>query len=248
MLLKRLKKTAQSSSTQYRQGSGEMFDVLAPRYDLLNRMMSLGLDQRWRRQMVKALYKPNRTKRILDVATGTGDVALRLALEFPQCEVVGIDPSEEMLKIARRKSARQGFSNRCSFLKGDILDLPFPDNAFDHSCIAFGIRNVTDRARGLRELARVTHTSGLVSILELGMPRHGIMAALARMHAQTFAPVVGGLFSIKDDYDYLQRSMGTFPQPNQWMHLMEENAIIPVGYQAFGMGIAHLYVGRITQS
>ncbi|MCA9547288.1 MAG: class I SAM-dependent methyltransferase, partial [Myxococcales bacterium] len=133
-------------------GSGQMFDRIARRYDLLNRILSLGLDRSWRRKLVAALPDQGR---LLDVATGTGDVALALAKAYPQVTVTGLDPSVGMLDVGRGKVTARQLDARVELIEGDAQAMPFPDNHFAGACIAFGIRNVPDRARGLAEMARV---------------------------------------------------------------------------------------------
>ena len=147
-------------------GSGAMFDAIAHRYDLLNRVMSLGIDQRWRLRTVRALeLKPG--ARVLDLATGTADVALAIARRHPDAHIVGVDPSERMLEVGRRKVTERGQEQTIELHVGDAQSLPFADASFDAVCIAFGIRNVPDRGRALREMARVTRVGGRVAVLEL---------------------------------------------------------------------------------
>src|SRR5688572_25248039 len=149
-----------------REGSGAMFDGIARRYDLLNRVISLGIDQNWRRQTVAALnLRPG--ARVLDLATGTADLAIMAARKEPGARVVGLDPSQGMLEVGREKVARAGLTERVELVAGDAQSLPFPDGSFDGICMAFGIRNVTDRDRALREMARVTRPAGRIAILEL---------------------------------------------------------------------------------
>lgn len=223
--------------TAPRGGSGEMFDAIAERYDLLNRILSLGMDQSWRRALVESLGpEPDR---ILDVATGTGDVARAIATRYPGAQVVGLDPSGGMLRAGSAK-----FTGRVSAVQGDGQRLPFPDNSFAGASIAFGIRNVPDRALGLREMARVVRPGGAVSILELSEPRGGFMAPFARFHVRQVVPRIGALLSGKREYRYLQTSVAAFPPPEEFKALMEESGLRDVELTRFTFGAAYLYVGR----
>ena len=173
-------------------GSGAMFDPIAARYDPLNRILSLGIDRRWRRLTVQALALPA-AARVLDLATGTADVALEVLRQHPDARVLGLDPSLQMLAIGRRKVRRAGHERSAELLFGDAQDLPYADRSFDGVTIAFGIRNVPDRARALAEMARVTKREGRVAILELMEPRAGFLAPLARTFVRSLVPRVGAL-------------------------------------------------------
>src|SRR5690606_29717358 len=140
-------------------GSGAMFDAIADRYDLVNRVISLGVDQSWRRKTVAAL-ELWQGARVLDLATGTADLAIQVALDTPGATVIGLDPSERMLALGRRKVHDALLTDRVELQQGDAQALPYPDNSFDGVCIAFGIRNVPDRRRALAEMARVTRKGG----------------------------------------------------------------------------------------
>ena len=225
-------------------GSGAMFDAIAERYDLLNRVLSLGIDQRWRRRTVEslALRGPGR---VLDLATGTGDLALAIARRHPDVEVVGVDPSRNMLAIGARKVARAGLEGRVSVREGEAYALPFEDDAFDAATIAFGIRNVPDRARGMRELARVTRPGGRVAVLELGEPRGRVLGALARFHVHHVVPALGALLSGKREYRYLQRSIAAFPPAEEFAALMGAAGLADVSITPLTFGACSLYVGRV---
>ncbi len=181
---------SESTEMTIRGGSGAMFDRIARRYDMLNRIMSLGMDQSWRRRTVKALeLRPG--DRVLDLATGTGDLALRIARRNPEVSVVGVDPSEGMLAVGSGKVARAGLASRIELVVGDAQALPLPDDSVDGACIAFGIRNVPDRAKGLAEMARVVRPGRKVCVLELGEPRRGFFAPFTRFHIRVIVPAPG---------------------------------------------------------
>lgn len=226
-----------------REGSGAMFDRIAERYDLLNRIISLGIDQRWRRLTCAALELPE-AGRALDLATGTADLALLIARTHPSVSVVGVDPSEKMLEKGRHKVAAAGLDGRIELVTGDAQELAFDDASFDATCIAFGIRNVPDRLQGLREMARVTKPTGRVAILELSEPRKGLLGPVARFHVHTVVPWVGGLLSGAREYRYLQRSIAAFPPPETFAAMMDEAGLEVLRVQPLTFGVAHLYVGR----
>lgn len=223
-------------------GSGAMFDRIAQRYDLLNRLLSLGLDRGWRKQTVRALaLRPG--ARVLDLATGTADVAMAIARAYPQCSVVGVDPSLGMLEVGRRKIAEADLGARITLLAGDAQALELPDRSFDGVCIAFGIRNVPDRARALAEMARVTRPGGRVAILELSEPRRGLLAPLARFHIHELVPRLGALLSGSREYRYLQRSIAAFPPPEDFAEMMRAAGMDVLAVTRFSFGVCHLYVG-----
>jgi demethylmenaquinone methyltransferase/2-methoxy-6-polyprenyl-1,4-benzoquinol methylase len=228
-----------------RLGSGAMFDRIAPRYDLLNRLMSMGLDHGWRRHAVRALAIPV-NGRALDVATGTGDVALRLAAAYPTASIVGVDPSAGMLAIGRRKAAAHSGAPRVELLPGECERLPFVDRHFDGAIIAFGIRNVPDRAAGLREMARVTRVGGRVVILELGAPPNGLLAAPARLYVRQVVPRLGAWLSGAREYRYLQESIAAFPSAADFARLMTANGLAVRTVHPFAFGVCTLFVGEVA--
>ena len=222
-------------------GSGEMFDNIAERYDLLNRIISLGIDQSWRKRTVDALGLQE-NNHALDLATGTADLAIMIADRIPGCRVTGVDPSTKMLTVGRRKVEKAGLDNRIELLEGDAEALPFSDNSFDGTTIAFGIRNVPDRLRGLQEMARVTKPGGKIAILELSEPKGGLMAPLARFHVHTFVPWVGSLLSGKKEYRYLQQSIEAFPPAAEFAETMKQAGLSILSMSPLTFGVAHLYV------
>jgi demethylmenaquinone methyltransferase/2-methoxy-6-polyprenyl-1,4-benzoquinol methylase len=221
-----------------------MFDRIAERYDLLNRVISLGIDQSWRERTVRAL-DPRPGYHILDVATGTADLAILLARTESSSEIVGLDPSERMLEIGRRKVHDAALTERVRLVNGSAEALPFEDATFDGVTIAFGIRNVPDRVRGLTEMARVTRPGGHVAILELAEPRSGgWLAPLLRFHVHRVVPFLGGVLSGAPEYRYLQRSIQAFPPPEEFGRLMDAAGLDVVSVTPLTFGVAHLYLGR----
>lgn len=218
-----------------------MFDNIAGRYDLLNRIISLGIDQSWRKKTVESLQL-TAGARCLDLATGTGDLAILIAQKCPEVHVTGVDPSSGMLGVGLRKLGDLGLRDRVQLLSGDAQALAFEDDTFDGTCIAFGIRNVPDRARGLAEMARVTKPGGRVAILELSEPRGGIWGPLARFHVHTVVPWVGSLLSGAKEYRYLQQSIAAFPPPDQFAALMSDAGLDVIDVIPLTFGVAHLFV------
>lgn len=222
-----------------------MFDRIADRYDLLNRLISMGLDQGWRRRLVAALapaFADRTSSKVLDLATGTADVALAVARRFAGVRVVGLDPSEAMLRVGAGKVA--ALAAPVSLVRGDAQRLPFPDDAFDGALISFGIRNVPDRDAALREMARVTRPGGVVAVLELGLPRKGVLAPLARLHTQHVVPRLGGWLSGEEEYRYLAASVAAFPAPEAFLERLEAAGLVDLELRRMGFDAAHLYLGR----
>lgn len=224
-----------------REGSGAMFDGIAARYDLLNRIISLGIDQRWRKKTVAALEIGDQA-RVLDLATGTADLAIMVARTHPTAQLVGLDPSRNMLAVGTRKVNEAELDDRVKLVEGDAESLPFPDHSFDHICMAFGIRNVPDRAKALREMARVTRPGGRIAILELAEPRSGALGAMARFHIHTVVPWVGSMLSGAPEYRYLQRSIAAFPPKEEFAALMTQCGLTVLAAEPLTFGVATLYV------
>jgi demethylmenaquinone methyltransferase/2-methoxy-6-polyprenyl-1,4-benzoquinol methylase len=222
-------------------GSGAMFDRIAPRYDLVNRVLSLGLDQGWRRRTVDALLLGDRP-RVLDVATGTGDLAIEIARRHPGAQVIGVDPSPRMLAIAQTKLVRRGLADRVNLVEGDAMALPFASCELDAATIAFGIRNVIDRDLALRELARVVRPGGRIAVLELGEPRRGWLGAAARFHAHVLVPKIGGLLSGAREYAYLQTSVAAFPPASEFADQMRRAGLDVIAVEPMTFGVCTLYV------
>ncbi len=226
-------------------GSGEMFDAIAERYDRLNRVLSLGIDRSWRRKAVAALNLAQGAEAsVLDLATGTADLALEILRRHPGCRVTGLDPSTGMLAIGRRKAREAGSSDRLILQEGNAEDLPYEDESFDGTTIAFGIRNVPNRPRALAEMARVTRPGGRIVILELSEPRRSLIAPFARFHVRTLVPWVGAILSGSREYRYLQRSIAAFPSPEKFGAMMGDAGLNLLQAQALTFGVCHLYVAE----
>ena len=233
---------ATNVSATPRDGSGAMFDRIAGRYDLLNRVISLGVDKRWRRRTVAAL-EVEAGSRVVDVATGTADLAIAVA-QATGAHVVGVDPSVAMLEIAQSKLQGLGIANSIQLLPGVAEQLPFEDRSFDAACMALGIRNVPDRPQALRELWRVLKPGGRLGILELSEPRRGILAPLARFHVHTVVPWIGSTLSGAHEYRYLQRSIAAFPAPQDFAAMLTEAGFEAASPVPLTLGVVHLYVAH----
>ena len=220
----------------------EMFASIASRYDAANEVLSLGVHRSWRRAAVQ-LSGARSGQRVLDCATGTGDLALAFKRAVgPAGEVVATDFCEEMLASARPKGRRAGLDVR--FEVADALALPFPDRSFDVASIAFGIRNVDDPVRCLREMARVVKRSGRVVVLEFGQP-HGPFGALFRVYSRRVMPAVGALLTgNREAYEYLPRTAAAFPAGERFLALMDDaGAFSERTATPLLAGTAYVYVG-----
>jgi demethylmenaquinone methyltransferase/2-methoxy-6-polyprenyl-1,4-benzoquinol methylase len=208
----------------------EMFDRIAPVYDVMNRAMSLGLDVRWRRMTARAVVRPG--ERVLDVCCGTGDLAV--ADSEAGGDVTGLDFSEQMLARARRKS------DAIAWIRGDATDLPFPDAAFDAVTVGFGIRNLDDMESGLRELARVLRPGGRLGCLEITRPR-GALRPFFRLWFDGLVPLAGRVLPGGSAYTYLPASVRRFPGPDDLAGAMERAGFSAIRWKLLGGGIVALH-------
>ena len=229
-------------ATSPRPGSGAMFDRIAGRYDFLNRVISLGLDRRWRRLAARVVAADG--SRVLDLATGTGDVALEIARQAPGARVVGLDPSSRMLEQAEDKVRDACWTDRVELLPGRAETLPFDDDSFDGAIVAWGIRNVADRPAALQEMARVVRPDGRVVILEGTEPRSHLLAFPARFYMHHLVPRLGAWLSRAKEYRYLQTSIAAFPPPAEFASLMAANGLEVLEVRPLTFGVCCLFVAR----
>jgi demethylmenaquinone methyltransferase/2-methoxy-6-polyprenyl-1,4-benzoquinol methylase len=222
-------------------GSGAMFDAIAERYDLLNRINSLGMDRRWRRKTVEAL-ELSAGHRLLDIATGTADLLLEVARRHPDVGLVGLDPSEKMISIGRAKLESAGA--RAEVIAGDAQRMPFDDESFDRASICFGIRNVPDRELALSEMHRVLKPGGRLAVLELSEPKGGPLSFFARIHVAHVVPRVGAALSRGDEYEYLRRSIAAFPRPEIFAETIRAAGFARVTVRSFAFGACVLFVAE----
>jgi demethylmenaquinone methyltransferase/2-methoxy-6-polyprenyl-1,4-benzoquinol methylase len=222
-----------------------MFAAIAPRYDLLNHLLSLNIDRSWRRRTTR-LVPPVGDDPILDMCTGTGDLALAYhRAANGTVPIVAADFCHPMLVRGVAKTARLNAADCVRFLEADAQRLPFPDDTFQITCVAFGLRNVTDTDRGLAEMARVTKPGGRVAVLEFSKPRHWLFGRAYRFYFQHLLPRVGQWFSRSPDdaYNYLPASVLEFPDYDALLAKMREHGLTETRYYPFTFGIATLYVG-----
>lgn len=211
-------------------GKGTMFDAIAVRYDMINRVLAMGMDVGWRQRMVQKIQESVsllEQPQILDVATGTADVALLLARAIPSAKVTGVDPSSNMLHVGRQKVVQQGLSKSIDLQVHDAQDFSssFTDATFDAATMSFGIRNVPDRATALCQIHKVLKPGARFCILEFSEPDEttGIMGAGARVFIRYVVPLLGGILSGKPrEYWHLQNSIKEFPSPKEFGKLLQE--------------------------
>jgi demethylmenaquinone methyltransferase/2-methoxy-6-polyprenyl-1,4-benzoquinol methylase len=209
-----------------------MFDRIAPVYDVMNHVMTAGLDRRWRKLAVSEVVWPG--DRVLDACCGTGDLAVEA--ERRGGRVVGLDFSEKMLERARAKSGA------IEWVQGDALALPFGDGEFDAATVGFGVRNLADLEGGLRELARILYPSGKLAVLEITRPR-GILRPFFRLWFDVLVPLLGRVLPGGEAYTYLPASVRRFPGPDDLSALFERAGFEGVRYRLLGGGIVALHVG-----
>ena len=212
-----------------------MFDRIAPVYDAMNRVMTVGLDQRWRRATVRETVRPG--DYVLDACCGTGDLALA-ARRARAADVIGLDFSEQMLARARRKAPD------LEWVQGDVLALPFEGAHFDSVVVGFGVRNVSDLEAGLKELRRVLRPGGRLGILEITTPR-GWLAPFYRLWFDRIVPLLGRVLPGGDAYTYLPASVRRFPPPEELAELLGTCGFESVRFKLFAGGIVALHVGEV---
>lgn len=222
----------------------EMFDRIAPTYDMLNHTLSLNIDRLWRRRVVR-LVRRFAPRRILDVATGTGDLAIAMARRIRGTQVLGVDLSEGMLDIARRKVAEAGLDGRVVLDTGDAERLFVSDSAVDVATVAFGVRNFGDLDAGLRDIARTLREGGRIVILEFSTPRNPLARAFYGFWNRRVLPRVGGMVSRdRKAYEYLPESIGEFPAPERFLEMMSRAGFRNCKARSQSFGLAHIYVGE----
>ena len=222
----------------------EMFDSIAPAYDVMNRMMTLGIDRTWRRKAVDMVgeYKP---RRILDVATGTGDLAFLIDERLHPESLTGIDLSEGMLAVAREKARQRDVDNRVTFAVEDCLALSMPNNSFDAITVAYGVRNFENLQQGFAEMYRVLSPGGVLCVIELSTPEHFPMRQLYKLYTYTIIPLVGRIVSRdKQAYTYLPRSVAAVAQGEEMLDIFRAVGFKNCRLRRLTFGACTIYMGE----
>ena len=233
--------------TSKREQVAEMFDSISPKYDLLNHVLSGGIDILWRKRAIRELKKamaPETPKRILDIATGTGDFALE-ALALKPEKIVGVDISEGMLAIGREKMKQRGVDTIIELRTGDSERLPFKDNEFDAAIVSFGVRNFENLLNGLTDMHRVLRPGGVCVVLEFSNPRQFPFKQLYGFYSRTILPLIGRVVS-KDAsaYTYLPESVQAFPDGSDFLRIYETAGFTTTQWIPLTFGVASIYVGH----
>jgi len=222
----------------------EIFSTITGKYDFLNHLLSLRRDVAWRRFAIKKMLLPE-TGSFLDVACGTGDLSIGAALKYPQIRVTGIDFVPEMIEVGKRKVEKQGLSGRITLLHGDALSLPVPDDAFDVTGMAFGIRNIPDKKKALEEMLRATIPGGQIMILEMTFVQNRFFKFIYYVYLNYLLPLFAKIFSTNPAAShYLADSIMNFPSPDAFARLMEEAGMAEVEKYPLTFGITWLHFGK----
>lgn len=222
---------------------GKMFDRIANSYDFLNHFLSLGIDIYWRVRAIELLRKSN-PKKILDVATGTADLGIAAVKLNPQ-KIIGIDISEKMLEIGKKKIHKLGLDHKIELILGDCENLPFKDNYFDAITVGFGVRNFENLKKGLSEMYRVLDKNGTVVILEFSKPKKFPLNYIFNFYFKNILPIVGKIISKdKEAYAYLPESVQKFPDGKDFLNIMKEVGFSNLKQIPLTFGIVSVYIGK----
>ncbi|MDB5252924.1 MAG: ubiE [Flaviaesturariibacter sp.] len=233
-----------SSSTDKTSQVSEMFDTIAGRYDFMNRFLSLGIDRTWRKKAIR-LFRDDRPQHMLDVATGTADMALRAAKELSPQKIVGIDISPKMLEIGRRKVEAAGLGTKIELLSGDSQTINFADGTFDAVMVAFGVRNFERLEKGLREILRVMKPGAQLVVLEFSRPRTPGVRQFYNLYMARIAPQLARWFNQnKRAYQYLNESANAFPDRQDFVDILNNAGYQKTSFKSLSLGICCIYVGR----
>lgn len=222
----------------------DMFNDIAPKYDFLNHLLSMGVDKGWRKKVVKRVTNDKPAK-LLDLATGTCDLAIAIAKKNPNCKITGGDLSPKMLEVGRKKCEAKGLDKQIELRECSALDLPFEDNSFDVITVAFGVRNFEDLKRGLSEMLRVVKKGGNIYILEFSKPKSTIISAPYLFYFKNILPMIGKAVSKSANaYTYLPDSVISFPCGEEFTEIMKEVGFSSYGFKPLSFGIATIYYGK----
>jgi len=227
-----------------KQQVSEMFDEIAPRYDFMNRFLSVGIDVGWRIKAIRQFKKEN-PQHLLDVATGTADMAIRACKMLSVQQVTGIDISENMLSYGRQKIEKEGLADRINLQKGDSEQIQFADHTFDGVMVAFGVRNFQNLEKGLSEIFRVMKPGAKLVVLEFSQPRIPGVRSLYNFYMSLVAPQVASLFrQNKKAYQYLNESAKAFPDRGRFISILNNIGYTNTSFKPLSLGICCIYIGK----
>jgi demethylmenaquinone methyltransferase / 2-methoxy-6-polyprenyl-1,4-benzoquinol methylase len=232
-----------NSDSSKKQQVADMFDDIAVKYDFLNRLLSAGVDVGWRKKAIRQLQELH-PKKILDVATGTADVAITASAILKPEKIIGIDISDGMLEIGRQKIAKQGLNGIIELLNGDSETINFEDNSFDAVTVAFGVRNFQHLEKGLSEIKRVLKPGGKLVVLEFSQPKMPVVKSIYNLYMKVICPNVGKLFSKnRNAYKYLDASIKKFPEGKNFTQILDNLGYLNTYSKPLSLGICSIYCG-----
>ena len=222
----------------------QMFDNIAPTYDKLNHILSLSIDKMWRRRVVRKVRRM-KPEKIMDLATGTGDLAIKMAKAMPKAKIMGVDLSEKMLAVAAEKVRRKGLDDHIALYQGDAENLDVADGVLDVVTVAFGVRNFGNLEQGLSEIMRSLRSGGHIVVLEFSTPRNWLVRKCYQFYSNHVMKPVGGMVS-KDRkaYDYLPDSIVEFPDRERFLDIMHRTGFVECRRFSQSFGIAQIYIGK----
>jgi demethylmenaquinone methyltransferase/2-methoxy-6-polyprenyl-1,4-benzoquinol methylase len=219
----------------------EMFDNIAPTYDKLNHIFSLSIDKIWRRRVVR-LVRRLKPMHILDLATGTGDLAIKMAKRIPEAHIMGVDLSDNMLAVAAEKIRRRGLDDHIALYQGDAENLELGDSSVDVVTVAFGVRNFENLEGGLKEIHRTLREGGKFVVLELSVPKNRLIRWFYAQYSHRILPGIGAMISKdKQAYVYLPESIDEFPAPERFVEILKGVGFKDVKRRKQSFGVAHIY-------
>lgn len=219
----------------------DMFNNISGNYDGLNRIMTFGIDIQWRKKVV-AIVKESQPKKILDIATGTGDLAIMHSQEIPEAKIIGLDISSGMLEVGKEKIKALGLASNIEMVLGDSENIPYEDNFFDAITVSYGVRNFEDLNKGLQEINRVLKPGGTFVVLETSVPTKFPFKQGYQFHSKVLLPLIGGLFSKdKTAYSYLSESANSFPYGEKFNAILKENNFHNVTDIPVTFGVSTIY-------
>jgi len=222
----------------------KMFDNIAGKYDLLNHVLTMGIDKGWRKNLIN-MMSSQKPKLILDVATGTGDLAILAAETIPDLQVKGLDISQGMLNVGKEKIVKKALQNKVEMIYGDSEDMPFDDNTFDAITVAFGVRNFENLNKGLQEMNRVLKPEGRLYILEFSKPKNKLFRYGFNLYFKYVLPFIGKVTSKdKKAYKYLFESVQAFPAYEEFLKILENAGFKSNNYKIQSLGICSIYSGK----